>query len=279
MKLNNNNILPLCFLLLGCFASLNAQADTCQQEMPKTDQYSEAILFYPCGLTSKAPSLTLTAGYSNTYRNLQWMTDTLVDEGYIILAMTPADKYGDVYEWKAAHMVGQQTLQNENQRDTSPIHQLVDRENLGMVGFSMGGGGALLAASEMKTSVKAVVAHAPFLLKPERQLIDIKSPTMIIAAAKDLLVTTESVIEIYNQVQRSANDNLLAIYSEGRHVHWYHPKYIEYKPEYAKQTIRWLDLHLKNDLTQIEPLSNLNKTNQHSKYKLKGFSISLSNEW
>ncbi|MBL4832432.1 MAG: hypothetical protein JKY26_00495, partial [Pseudomonas sp.] len=125
-------------LALTCIATVS-NAEVCQHEMPATEAYKEAVFFYPCELSAPTPATTLTAGYNNTYRNLQWMAEAMADAGYVVLAMSPIDIYGDAPQWTAAHLGGQKTLIAENNRIDSPLKGKIDIERRGIAGFSMGG--------------------------------------------------------------------------------------------------------------------------------------------
>lgn len=230
------------------FATMSSHADVCEYEVPATDAYKEAMYFYPCSLTQESPALTLTAGYGNTYRNLQWMAETLAQKGYVVLAMSPTNIYGKVEQWRDAHLAGQKTLVSENTTADSPLKNRIDTHRRGIAGFSMGGGGTLLAGTELKGDVKALAAFAPFLLKEQRD-VSPTAPTMILAGERDLLVTNESIEEIEEHVKRSTNKNLTAVYSNGRHQQWYRAEITTNRESYKAMTLAWFDIHLKGDNT------------------------------
>ena len=221
----NNKFKPLVVRTLLVITSFmlhtTANAAICQHEVPATESYKEGMFFYPCDLTTPAPATTLTGGYNNTYRNLQWMAEAMAEAGYVVLALSPIDIYGDVPQWTAAHIGGQKTLVSENSRGDSPLKGRIDVNHRGIAGFSMGGGGTLLAGSELKSDVKALAAFAPFLKVEDRVKVNVAAPTMIIAGERDLLVTNESIKEIYTNVENSNVDNALAVFRDGRHQQWY----------------------------------------------------------
>lgn len=232
-----------CFLPL---AAMNSHADVCEYEVPATDAYKEAKYFYSCSLNQEGPAVTLTAGYGNTYRNLQWMAETLAENGYVVLAMSPTNIYGKVEQWRDAHLAGQKALVLENTATDSPLKNRIDVNRRGIAGFSMGGGGTLLAGTELQSDVKALAAFAPFLLKEQRNVAP-TAPTMILAGERDLLVTNESIAEIEGHVKRSADQNLTAVYSNGRHQQWYRAEITTNRESYKAMTLAWFDIHLKDD--------------------------------
>ena len=264
-------LLPLT-LVLSTF-HLEAQAQTCQHDMPATEAYKEAVFFYPCELTAPTPATTLTAGYNNTYRNIQWMAEAMADAGYVVLAMSPIDIYGDVPQWTTAHLGGQKTLIAENNRIDSPLKGKIDIERRGIAGFSMGGGGTLLAGSELQNDVKALAAFAPFLKAEDRLKVNVAVPTMILAGDRDLLVTNESIEEIYGRVKSAGVDNALAVYRNGRHQQWYRAEITTNRESYKAMAIAWFDLYLKGDKSAAKHLETIREdvgTNEEllSRYEL-----------
>jgi len=226
-----------------------ASADVCQLESLATDAYKEAMYFYPCEGNEALPAITLTAGYSNTYRNLQWMAEALADHGYLVLALTPTDIYGKVEQWRDAHLAGQQTLKDAKADSKLPFANRIDVDRRGIAGFSMGGGGTLLAGSELGDDIQALAAFAPFLLAEQRRVTP-TAPTMILAGARDLLVTNESIDEIYKSVSTSAPQRVLAVYENGRHQQWYRPEITKNRDSYTEHTLAWFDLQLKGVTSQ-----------------------------
>ena len=240
------------------FLSFSTSAEVCQHEIAPTEAYKEAVFFYPCDISVELPAITLTGGYSNTYRNMQWLADAVVEQGYVVLAMTPPDIYGKVEGWRDAHLEGQKTLVSTATAEQSPLSGYIDTSRRGIAGFSMGGGGTLLAGTELGDEVKVLAAFAPFLLE-EQRAVSPTAPTMILAGARDLLVTNESIEQIYAGVSASADNHFLAVYSDGRHQQWYRPEITKNRDSYTRLTIAWLNRFLKADATSAITLNEEEK--------------------
>ncbi|MEC7545312.1 MAG: dienelactone hydrolase family protein [Pseudomonadota bacterium] len=245
-------------LSLASFAALSTtmttHADVCQHDIQPAEHYSEAAYFYPCQGEYPHPAVTLTGGYSNTYHKLQWMAEAMAEAGYVVLAMTPINKYGKVEQWRDAHLAGQATLVETATKEGSPLAGRIDTKHRAITGFSMGGGGTLLAGSMLGDEVSALVAFAPFLLAEQRD-VSPTAPTMILAGAKDLLVTNESIAEIYQHVEESAEQRFLAVYSDGRHQQWYRPEITKNRESYIELTLAWLDYHLNERSSALQTLT------------------------
>lgn len=234
----------------------NVFADVCQYETEATHAYKEAVYFYPCDIKEKLPATTLTGGYSNTYRNLQWMAEALAEEGYVVLAMTPPNIYGKVEQWHNAHLEGQKTLVSTNASADSPLAGKIDTDKRAIAGFSMGGGATLLAGDELQGEIKALAAFAPFLLEEERNVTP-SAPTLILAGERDLLVTNESIRQISASVIPSASKHLIASYRNGRHQQWYRAEITTNRDSYKELTIAWFNRYLKGDDSGLTALENV----------------------
>lgn len=249
--------------LLALIISTSANAEeVCHTPLPDSEHYREALLYYPCNATSPLPALTLTGGYNNTYRNLLWMTEALTAEGYVVLTLTPNNINGNVEEWQTLHLYGQSLLRGDDNTLPQTLSEKIDIQHLGLAGFSMGGGGVLLAAAELGEQVQAVTAFAPFLLEQDRPKATPAAPALILAGDRDLLVTNESIDQIWQGVSDSAATSALVKYTNGRHQQWYRPEFPQNRESYLALTLAWLNLHLKADSASAEILRAYPQTAQ-----------------
>ena len=127
--------------------------------------YASAIVYYPAASTSGLlPATTLVAGYTNTKEQIIWMADHLATHGFVVIAFTPTSNFSlNATDWSLGHIAAFQKLKSENQRSGSPLFGRIDPERLGLMGFSMGGAGSIIAANgmpEARTTV-AFCAYQP----------------------------------------------------------------------------------------------------------------------
>lgn len=251
-------MLASCLALLTGSVTVNAQV--CHTVLPDSESYKEALLYYPCNQSQPLPALTLTGGYNNTYRNLLWMTEALAAEDYVVLTLTPNNINGNVEEWHQVHLSGQSILREGSASGSSPLAGKVDVSRLGLAGFSMGGGGVLLAGAELGDQVQAVTAFAPFLLEQDRPRATPTASSLILAGDRDLLVTNESIDQIWQSVSDSSASSALVKYTNGRHQQWYRPEFPQNRDSYLALTLAWLDLHLKGQAASAGVFQDYAKT-------------------
>ncbi len=170
--------------------------------------YASARISYPCGLDRKAPAITLTGGFTNLKEQMYWLANHLTSHGYIVITMTPYNIFGEPTVWKHAHLAGVEELLDQNDSWWSPIRGRVDLNRLGVMGYSNGGGGALLAAGELGDALKTVTALAPNITNEQPKYYNLGGPIQIVTGARDLVTPPSSVGSIYDSLPIGLSRNL-----------------------------------------------------------------------
>jgi len=126
--------------------------------------YSSAIVYYPSDPQAKIiGSSTLSGGFTNTKEQMSWLAQHLASHGVITIVFTPTNNQSlNPAIWATGHKGGLQKLIREGQRAGSPIQGKIDEKKIGIMGFSMGGAGTILAVNELGTAVKAAVPICAF---------------------------------------------------------------------------------------------------------------------
>jgi dienelactone hydrolase len=214
-------------------------------------QYAGARMFYPCaaGSASNAPiasgvfaASTLSPGYTNSSSAMFWLGQHLASHGFIVLAMAPDNVWGNNPEWRDAHVDAYNELIEENGRIGSPILGALDVNKIQIMGYSKGGGGALMAAQQLSSQGKklgAVQALAPYYdLWSNDNLIS--APVAIHGGGSDIVAPTGfHATPMFNGLATSTK-RVLAIYSGLDHLTWVasssslHPRLKQYVTSWMK---------------------------------------------
>lgn len=204
--------LAFCTLATTAHASApgsNGSSTVCSYTTGLTSlSYASARVSYPCNLSGTAPATTLTGGFTNTKEQMYWLADHLTSHGYIVITMTPNNILGTPLNWETAHKGGIDKLKSENTRLLSAIRGKVDTSKLGIMGFSMGGGGTLLAAADLGTDVKTAVPLAPWLGTLIPSYRNIKAKTLIISGSSDSVAFPGIIAGYYNNLPTSITRGL-----------------------------------------------------------------------
>jgi dienelactone hydrolase len=255
-------ILPLAaaVLLQGCFGgggsdpAPEGQALTepgdyeiCSYETNlENDGYASARMTYPCDLIAGPfPATTLTGGFTNTKEQMEWLSEHLTTHGYVVLTMTPTSTLGVPPIWKNAQIGGFAELADENSRAGSPLQGKIDLSKRNLMGFSMGGGGVILAAEEMGDAPTSSIALAPWLGAYNVDYSKIDAPMLMLGGENDELAyyTEDYYAELPSNLERG-----LAIYAGASHFEWFggQPN-TEAKQEFRTLVTAFLEIQLKGD--------------------------------
>jgi esterase/lipase len=206
--------------------------------------YASAIVYYPCSGAAPYAGTTLTGGYTNTKEDMAWLGSHLVTHGYIIIAMTPNNIYGTNSTWKDAHKAGIAMLKSENSKSTSPIYGKVNTSALQIMGFSKGGGGALLASAEVGTQIKATQALAPYM-DSSYNISGIRSATICYTGTADIIASPSNVVKMYDSLPTSV-DRALAYFNSVSHTDWYGSTG-SYRDLMKSYITSWMKVYLNDD--------------------------------
>lgn len=130
----------------------------------KNPAFQSAVIFYPDDKSQRLfPATTLSGGYTNTKEYMVWLGKHLASHGIITIVFTPTNIMSvDPNIWARGHLGSLDQLENENKRTGSPIAGRVNIDRLGIMGFSMGGAGTVLAVNQAGPRVKAAVPLCPY---------------------------------------------------------------------------------------------------------------------
>lgn len=162
--------------------------------------YHSAIIYYPVG-SGPFPATTLTAGFTNEKEDIVWLAQQLASHGIATLVFTPTTTYiADARIWAKGHVAGIATLKRENLRFDSPLQGQLDTDRLGLMGYSLGGAGSVIAANELEGEIKAVVPMNPYLpLTPTTEV-----PYLFIAGNRDTVAKPARVAQTFAAMSGSA---------------------------------------------------------------------------
>ena len=127
--------------------------------------YSEALLYYPLEAPSPLPVVVLIPGFTNSISAIQEWGPFLASYGYATFLVNVNSFFEPPSSRAEALLDGIVTMKVENERLGSPLFGNLNIEDFTVGGYSMGGGGAQIAAQQ-DSSIKAVVALAAWLDNP-----------------------------------------------------------------------------------------------------------------
>jgi predicted dienelactone hydrolase len=212
---------------------------------------------------ARQPLVIVSHGYNGWDSFMTWLTENLATKGYIVVAINHADQraisgpelgisFGNVLINRAADqraVINHLTARAADRKDS--LGKMIDANNIGVIGYSMGGFGALATAgmdydpasgvfkqlpaeaqaaifdSQAKgrpiaAKIKAVVALAPFGGRPESRawtaatLAQSKKPILVIGGSDDDIVDMKNGVSwIFEQM--TAKSRHMLVFLNARH--------------------------------------------------------------
>ena len=237
--------------LTGCIDVSSGEGEfaVCNYNPGANPDYSSAIIYYPCD-TSAGPfaATTLTGGFTNTKEQVYWLGSHLASNGFIVLAITPSNVFGNTTVWQVAHNAGFQELIAENNNVDSPIANSVRVELINLMGFSYGGGGALLASHALAGSVATTIGLSPVISSEVLPISGVTANTLLISGSEDSIATPESVTTLFNRLDKASVKALVLLngstHRDGINSGAHHGKY-------KLLITAWLKVYLEGDLSYM----------------------------
>ncbi|MBA3979057.1 MAG: hypothetical protein C0462_00480 [Alcanivorax sp.] len=177
---------------------------------------------------------------------MYWLADHLGSHGYAVLAITPSNRFGTPPVWQRAHIAGFHKLAEENGRAGSPLFGQIDPDRRAIMGFSMGGGGTLLAAGEMGEGFATAIALAPWLGTTSPDYFNIAEPVLVLGSADDSLSPPGPVGSYFMSLPTDITRGL-AIYRDANHADWMGSGNQPQKARFRALVTAWMNWLLRED--------------------------------
>ncbi|CCH19814.1 Extracellular endo-1,4-beta-xylanase A [Micromonospora lupini str. Lupac 08] len=162
-------------------------------------------IYYPTD-TSQGTfgAIAISPGYTALFSaELAWMGPWLASHGFVVIGIETNSR-NDFDTARGTQLLA--ALDYLTQQ--SPVRDRVDPTRLAVAGHSMGGGGALSAATR-RSSLKAAVGIAPY--SPSSNLANDRVPTMVFAGQADTVVTPSYATGLYNSLPATTESAYLEV--------------------------------------------------------------------
>jgi len=206
--------------------------------------YGDATVYYPVTESIPLASVAIVPGFLTTKSSIEAWGPFLATHGIIAIVFdtnSPLDQPAD----RAAGLLDAlETLRQENDRTDSPLFELVDANRFAVMGWSMGGGGAQLAATQ-EPSIKAVIALCPWLASPGSADLNHEAPVLIFSGETDPTAPPTQHADVHYNLTPSTTDKLLFEVANGNHSIANDPANLQ--GEIGRYGLAWLRYYLLDD--------------------------------
>jgi cutinase len=196
--------------------------------------FNRGTIYYPTTTGEGTFSaVAIIPGFIEGESSMSWYGTTLASHGFVVFTLEAnagtdlPDARGDQLLAALDYLV-----------NSSAVRDRVDRNRLGVMGHSMGGGGTLEAAND-RASLKAAIPLAPW--DNTKNFPQVRAATLIIGAQGDIVASPGSHAEPFYQSLRSSEKAYLELRG-GDHF-----TTNSYTPTVTKFAVSWLKRFLDDD--------------------------------
>ena len=209
--------------------------------------YNGATIYFPTNGSPPYAGIAIVPGYCGVETDIQDWGAFYASYGIVAITLGTNDPCAD---WPAARAVALLdaivTVKEENTRSGSPLQGAIDVTRFAVSGWSMGGGGAQLAAS-MDPSLKAVIGLCPWLDLNGFQSSDLihDVPVLIFTGQNDDIANSADYGFMHYEGTPSGTDKLFFEITNGGHGAANSPNLAD--GETGIYALSWLKTYLLND--------------------------------
>jgi len=237
------------YSLLFSNGPFSMETITQQDGLRDGPNYSEALVYYPLDAPIPLPVVVLVPGFTNSISDIENWGYYLASYGFVTLLVNVNSIWHPPAYRAAALLDGIVTMRLEDERLDSPLFGSLNIEDFTVGGYSMGGGGAQLAAQQ-DSSIKAVIALSPWLESPDATLNNSTS-ILFISGELDNVAPNDYHTNIFYNNTPETTDKLLYEISGGDHYTVVSPYNDQ---EMGLKTVFWLEKYILNDLSNCDSL-------------------------
>lgn len=171
------------------------------------------------------PGIIVSSGRGGGEWSVSWIPELLVSHGYVTLGFTPPDMFSNsTTQWAYGFIGGIEKLKMLNNDSASPIYGLLDTDNFGVIGLSMGGAGCIEAAGTADSGVDAAVSLAPAGYNASNTTptmtaaYNITVPIQLQVGTEDTFVPPERVLPFYTYLIPATTTKEYIVINGGNHI-------------------------------------------------------------
>lgn len=156
-------------------------------QLPPVEEFSTATLYFPANRGTDFGGVAIAPGFIESQENFAWWGRHLASHGYAVLVLDTNTPRDNPQLRAEALMAAIEVIRGEGERLGSPIRGKIIPEQMAVMGHSMGGGGALLAANAYSDQLKAAIPFTPW--QPDGDFGDVAVPTLVFAGEIDRIAS------------------------------------------------------------------------------------------
>lgn len=199
-------------------------------------------IHYPTGTSGTMGAVVVIPGFVSAESSIDWWGPKLASYGFVVMTIDTNTGFDQPPSRARQINAALDYLIDQNRSATSPVSGMIDEDRLGVIGWSMGGGGTLRVASEGR--LRAAIPLAPWDTS-SRYASDVRTPTMIFACGADVVAPVAlHASPFYRAIPDSTPKAFVEI---GLGSHFCANGGSLYNDVLGRLGVSWMKVHMDND--------------------------------
>ncbi len=174
--------------------------------------YGGGTVYYPTNAGGTVGAIAVVPGYTARQSSINWWGPRLASWGFVVITIDTNSTLDQPSARSRQQLAALDQVATLSRTSSSPIYNMVDTSRMGVMGWSMGGGGSLIS-TQTRPSIKASIPFAPW--NSSSNFSSVTVPTFIIACQDDLIAPVRShASPFYNSMTRNPKQ-FLEVRNEG----------------------------------------------------------------
>jgi len=201
--------------------------------------YGGGSVYYPV-TDGRFAAIVVAPGFTGYQSSLAWLGPRLASHGFVVMVIDTSTT-ADMPDQRAKQLISAlQQLSKLNGDKRSPLFGKADMRRVGVMGHSMGGGGAIIASRD-NSNLKASLALTPWSMEKQ---FSTAVPTLIVACQRDVIAPNASYsVPLYNALP----DGTHKAYVELKDQTHFCPQSPVNHPLMGRYAIAWMKRFLDDD--------------------------------
>lgn len=181
--------------------------------------YGGGTIWYPEGAEAPFGAVAICPGFTAAQSSIRNWGPFLASHGIVAITIDTATPLDPVDLRVEELMAALGSIKSEHARSGSPLYQKIDTMRLGVMGWSMGGGGTWLAAA-MHPELRSAVSFAGHIATALNQDVSkVQVPTLLLAGSTDTLILGGGMSQpVYDQIPASTPKMVWEVQGAGHNV-------------------------------------------------------------
>ncbi|MGE5864597.1 MAG: poly(ethylene terephthalate) hydrolase [Rhizobacter sp.] len=168
--------------------------------------YGAGTVYYPTNAGGPVGAIAIVPGFTARQSSINWWGPRLASHGFVVITIDPNSTLDQPDSRSRQQMAALSQVATLSRTSSSPIYNKVDTSRLGVMGWSMGGGGSLISARD-NPSIKAAAPQAPW--SASKNFSSLTVPTLIIACENDTIAPVNQHADtFYDSMSRNPREFL-----------------------------------------------------------------------